>query len=105
MRSVFLTIFMTASSRKMATPALIEKMRARRPITEAVWPASTARSGSAAVMKKPKMNTTVSSTHILPCFVIPRPTFFPIGVIARSAPKLKRPMPAAASSVDAEKVR
>ena len=62
-------------------------------ITDDTWSASTVRSGSAIVINKPNAKHTTTSSKMFFDFVNPEPTYSPIGVIARSAPKLNRPIP------------
>ena len=62
-------------------------------ITAETCPARTDKSGSATVIKTPIIKQTIKSTHTFLDFVRPVPTCSPIGVIARSAPRLKRPIP------------
>ena len=63
-------------------------------MTAPTWPARTERSGSATVMRRPITKQTLSSTPSFLDLVRPSPMCCPIGVIAMSAPRLKRLMPA-----------
>ena len=50
------------------------------------------------VMSIPKTKQTASSNVIDFCFDRPEPTWVPIGVMAMSAPRLKKPMPSTRST-------
>ena len=68
------------------------------------WSAKTDKSGSAIVIKNPSKNATPASNPSLRFFARPAPTLVPIGVIARSAPKLNNPIPKINKIVDIKNV-
>ena len=62
-------------------------------ITSFTWPASTVKSGSAIVINNPIKKQAKTKINTFLDLVSPDPTYFPIGVIAISAPKLNNPIP------------
>ena len=62
-------------------------------MTDWTCPASTCKSGSAMVISTPSTKQTPSSSPSFFCLDRPEPTWVPMGVMARSAPMLNRPMP------------
>ena len=84
----------------MPTPAPTVTMSSVLPVSPPpgimsfTWLASTVRSGSAMVIKSPIIKHTPISIHSFLDLVRPEPICSPMGVIARSAPRLKRAMPA-----------
>ena len=92
-RSCRNTIFTMASTRKSPTPTPTTAMSAVESITALTCSASTERSGSAIVISTPITNPTPSKTPSFLDLVSPAPTCSPIGVMARSAPRLKSPIP------------
>ena len=92
-------IFKIATTRNMPTPSptvIISSHLLTSPspgIMSLTWSASTDKSGSATVISKPIIKQTERSIPTFFDFVRPEPTCPPIGVIARSAPRLKRPIP------------
>ena len=81
-----------ATTRKMPTPAATVRISTWSG-TAGVWLASTCRSGSAMVTMAPirKQHPTIS--HSFFDLVNARPTCSPMGIMAMSAPSVKKPMP------------
>ncbi len=86
-------ILSTAMSRNKPTPTPTVTINRVPFITPLTCSASTDRSGSATVISTPIKKQTIRSTAILRDLVRPPPICSPMGVIARSAPRLKSPMP------------
>ena len=97
------TIRTMARTRNSPTPTPTVKIRSQGLMTAFTCPASTERSGSATVMSTPRKKQTQTSTPIRRDLVRPSPTWRPIGLIARSAPRLKSPIPAANRRAQARK--
>ena len=93
-KSLWNRILMTATSRNRPTPSPTAAMRTVPFMTAPTWPARTERSGSATVMRRPITKQTLSRMPSFLDLVRPSPMCCPIGVIAMSAPRLKRLMPA-----------
>ena len=96
-------IFIMAMTRNSPTPTPTVAMRRVEFITASTCPARTERSGSAIVISTPMTKHTESSTMSFLDFVRPEPTCSPIGVIARSAPRLKSPIPRMRNTADMPK--
>ena len=92
-RSFLNTIFKIASTKKMPTPTPIVEINSSGCTAFLTCSASTDKSGSATVMSTPITKHTDTSSKSLRDLVSPAPTYAPIGVMARSAPKLKSPIP------------
>ena len=92
-RSFLNTIFRIASSKKIPTPTPIVEIKRIGRTAFFTCSASTDKSGSATVMRTPITKHTETSNRSLRDLVKPDPTYAPIGVIARSAPRLKSPIP------------
>ena len=86
-------IFSTESRRNIPTPMPTAKISAVPFITAETCSASTERSGSATVIRRPIRKATERRSLMLLDFVRPAPICSPIGVIARSAPRLNIPIP------------
>ena len=80
------------TTRKNPTPAATVKMSTRSG-TAGVWRASTCRSGSATVMITPITKQAATMSHSLFERVSCVPTCSPMGIMAMSAPSVKKPMP------------
>ena len=87
------TIFIIANIRSSATPTPTMTISAVGFITALTWVARTDKSGSAIVTSNPTINDTINKSPSFLLRVSPLPTLFPIGVIAMSAPMLKRAIP------------
>ena len=82
-----------AMTKKMPTPSATVPISAALGIF-GTWLASTCRSGSEMVMMTPSKKLTNTIIQTFRDFVIQLPTFVPIGVIAVSAPRVKKAIPA-----------
>ena len=97
------TIFNTPINRKSPTPPPTVKISALPFITLATCFASTERSGSATVMSTPIAKQTGKSSFNFLDLVRPVPICSPIGVMARSAPRLKSAIPIIKRTADTTK--
>ncbi len=95
-------ILITAITRNSPTPAPTVAISTTLFITELTCSASTDRSGSAIVMKIPIKRQTAISTVIFLDLVRPLPICSPMGVMARSAPRLNSPIPSIRKTADTE---
>ena len=98
------TIRRIATIRNVPTPIPTAYTRTVPFITALTCLASTCRSGSAMVISIPSTKQTISSSDSFFCLDRPAPTWAPIGVIATSAPRLKRPMPTTNNTAPTVKV-
>ena len=89
-----------AKTKNNPTPSATNKIIILLP----TWLASTVKSGSATVIKKPRTKQTATNNFTLDDFVKPAPTCSPIGVIATSAPKVKKPIPKIKNNADTLKI-
>ena len=96
-------IFTTPMSSSKPTPTPTVAMRRVPFITAFTCSASTDKSGSAMVMRSPMKKPTDIKTPILLEAVRPWPMYWPMGVMAISAPRLKRPIPSTSRRADAKK--
>ena len=87
------TTFIMDNSKNKPTPIPTTAISTVLFITALTWSASTVKSGSATVISKPITKLTNSSRGNLLVLVSPEPICSPIGVIARSAPRLNSPIP------------
>ena len=94
------TIFRTAISRKRPTPRPTVTISSVPFIIELTCSARTERSGSAMVINRPITKLTISRMLFFRLLVRPSPMNWPIGVMARSAPRLNRAMPAISNSAE-----
>ena len=92
-RSRLNTIFTMESPRNMPTPMPIVAMSSVGSTAFFTCSASTDKSGSATVMSTPITKHTDTSSSRRRDLARPEPTCSPIGVMARSAPRLNSPMP------------
>ena len=92
-KSFLNTIFKIARSKKIPTPTPIVEINKIGRTAFFTCSASTDKSGSATVMSTPITKQTDTRSNRRRDLVRPAPTYVPIGVIARSAPRLKRPIP------------
>ncbi len=90
-------------TKNIPTPTPTVTIRTVLFITALTCPARTERSGSATVISKPIRKHTDMRISNFFDLVSPEPTCSPIGVIARSAPRLKRPMPIMSITADTAK--
>ena len=81
-----------ASTKNSPTPAATDRMRVMLG-TAGTWPASTWRSGSEMVMRKPSRKPMTTITPRLRLRVTAEPTRSPMGVMLASAPRVKNIMP------------
>ena len=88
------------TTRKNPTPAATVKMSTRSG-TAGVWRASTCRSGSATGMITPITKQAATMSHSLFERVSCVPTCSPMGIMAMSAPSVKKPMPRMSSAAPA----
>ena len=88
------------TTKKNPTPAATVKMSTRSG-TAGVWRASTCRSGSATVMITPITKQAATMSHSLFERVSCVPTCSPMGIMAMSAPSVKKPMPRMSSAAPA----
>ena len=98
-RSFLNTILSIDNTKNAPTPIPTKMMMSLLP----TWSASTVKSGSAIVIKKPRakhINTIGLSD--LDFLVSPAPTCSPIGVIATSAPRVKNPIPSIKNNADTQ---
>ena len=89
---------MMARDKNRPTPTPTVRIRTVGLTTALICPASTERSGSATVMSTPIRKQTQTRTASFLDLIRPSPTWRPMGVMARSAPRLNRPMPSTSSS-------
>ena len=87
------TILITASSRKSPTPKPTLIIRTVGFILPLICVARTDKSGSATVINTPIKKHTPRRSPIFLSFDSPAPIWSPIGIIARSAPSEKSPIP------------
>ena len=92
-RSFLNTILIIESARKQPTPTPIVAIKRVGSTAARTCSASTDKSGSATVMSTPITKHTETSNCRRLDLARPEPTCSPIGVMARSAPRLKSPMP------------
>ena len=92
-RSAWKTILTTPRNRNRPTPRPTVKISSVPFITALTCSASTDRSGSATVISTPIRKQTDSRMPSFLDLVSPSPMYCPIGVMAMSAPRLKRLMP------------
>ena len=85
----------TAITRNSPTPNPTVTVRSVGLTTALICPANTERSGSATVMSTPIRKQTTTRIASRFDLVRPSPMCRPMGVMARSAPRLKRPIPSA----------
>ena len=102
-RSWWKTILMTPIRSIRPTPSPTVTMRRSPFIMALTCAASTDRSGSAMVMSSPITKQTPSRSPSFLDAVSPSPMYWPIGVIARSAPRLKKLIPIISSRAAATK--
>ena len=99
------TIFTTPISRRIPTPTPTVPISSVPFITAFTWSARTVRSGSAMVIRSPIAKPTERRMPIFLEAVSPWPMYWPIGVIAISAPRLKRPIPITSRKAPATNMR
>ena len=92
-RSRLKTILIMERARNPPTPTPMVAIRRVGSTAARTCSASTDRSGSATVMSTPITKHTETSNCRRRDFARPEPTCSPIGVMARSAPRLKSPIP------------
>ena len=95
--------FKTAINKNMPTPNPTKNISRPDGITSLTCVANTVKSGSAIVIKSPKAKHTTNKSVSFFDLVKPEPIWEPIGVIARSAPKLNKPIPNINKQAEIEK--
>ena len=93
-----------ASTRNMPTPPATEKISTGFG-TPGICPASTCRSGSATVTIAPIIKHEAAISQILLLLASCTPTCSPIGIIAISAPSVKKPIPSISRSAPVKNSR